>query len=161
MSCTVDIGNNLCIFWFCRVPFGLICCPFLLAATIKFHLQKEGTSLALHILHNIYVDNVLIGMDNDDDIHGVYEEAKHLFKKAAMNLREWNSNCCEFLKRLPNGERSITSVVTKVLGLVWDTVDDIIGISSFDKFSAGTVTSKRDVLHTVAKIFDPLGIFHL
>ena len=54
----------MCIFRFCRVPFGLICSPFLLVATIKFHLQREGTPLALHILHNIYVDNVLIGVDS-------------------------------------------------------------------------------------------------
>jgi len=34
----VDVENNLCILCFCRVPF---CSPFLLAATIKFHLQKK------------------------------------------------------------------------------------------------------------------------
>ena len=129
----------------------------MLAATIKFHLQKEWTSLALHILHNIYVDNVLIGMDNDHDIHGVYEEAKHLFKKAAMNLREWNLNCYEFLNCLPNGERSITSVVTKVLGLVWDRVYDIIGISSLTSF--WLVQRQVNVMFFIAKIFDPLGNF--
>ena len=44
----LDIDDNLITYRFCRVPFGLVCSPFLLGATIKFHLQKEGTPLALH-----------------------------------------------------------------------------------------------------------------
>ena len=84
----MDVTNNLITYQFCRVPFGLICNPFLLAATIKFHLQKEGTPLALHILKNIYVDNILKGVDSHSEICGVYKEAKSFFGKAAMNLRE-------------------------------------------------------------------------
>ena len=49
----LDTKDNLITYRFCRVPFGLICSPFLLSAAIKFHLQKEGTPLALHILRNI------------------------------------------------------------------------------------------------------------
>ena len=86
----LDASNNLITYRFCRVPFGLICSPFLLAATIKFHLQKKGTPLALHILKNIYVDNVLIGVDSHSEICGVYKEAKLIFGKAAMNLRYVN-----------------------------------------------------------------------
>jgi len=59
-----------------------------LAVSIKFHLKREGSSLALHILHNIYADNVLIGVNSVEDTHGIYEEAKQIFQKAAMNLCE-------------------------------------------------------------------------
>ena len=72
----VDAENNLATYRFGRVPFGMICSPFLLAATIKFHLQKEGTPLALRILNNIYVDNVLVGLDSTSETSGIYEEAK-------------------------------------------------------------------------------------
>ena len=92
------------------MPFGLICSPFLLAVTIKFHLQKEGTPLALHILKNIYVDNVLIGIDSSTEIRDVYEEAKSIFRRAAMNLREWNSNSFESLEFIPSCERSTVGV---------------------------------------------------
>ena len=84
----LDTEDNLITYRFCRVPFGLICSPFLLSATIKFHLQKEGTPLALHILRNIYVDNVIIGINSISEICGVYKEAKPIFERAAMNLRE-------------------------------------------------------------------------
>ncbi|XP_065899951.1 uncharacterized protein [Dysidea avara] len=97
------------------------------------------------------------GVDSVDDTHGIYEEAKHIFKKAAMNLREWNSNCSEFLECLPNGERSITSGITKVLGLFWDPVGDTLSVPGFNKVPANTITTKRDVIHSVARIFDPLG----
>ena len=46
---------------FCRVPFGLICSPFLLEATIRHHLQSSSSSLAPTLIDNTYVDNVLLG----------------------------------------------------------------------------------------------------
>ena len=154
-----DIEDNLIIYHFCRVPFGLVCSPFLLGATIKFHLQKEGTPLALHILKNIYVDNVLIGVESISDTRGIYKEAKSIFERSAMNLHEWNSNCLEFLQSLPTGERSAMSDVTNVLGLSWNQFEDTINIPGFDKATISEVVTKRDVLHSVAiKIFDPLGL---
>ena len=45
----LDIDSNLVVYLYCRVPFGLVCSPFLLGATIGFHLQREGSPLALHI----------------------------------------------------------------------------------------------------------------
>ena len=150
----VDIKGNLLTYRFCRVPFGLVCSPFLLGATIKFHLQKEGLPLALHILRNIYVDNVLIGINSVNEICGVYKEAKSIFERAAMNLRQWNSNCCEFLEFLLN---SAAIDNTSMLGLSWDQFKDTINISGCDKVVTSDVT-KRDVLHSVAAIFDPLGL---
>ena len=78
---TLDTEDNLITYRFCRVPFGLICSPFLLGAIIKFHLQKEGAPLALHILRNIYVDNVMIGINSISEICGVYKEAKSIFEE--------------------------------------------------------------------------------
>ena len=45
----LGIKNNLVTYWFCCIPFGLICSPFLLEATIQLHLKKENTPLALHM----------------------------------------------------------------------------------------------------------------
>jgi len=51
----------------------------LLGATLKFHLQKEGTPLALKILNNMYVDSVLIGTDSVKKAHGIFQEAMDIF----------------------------------------------------------------------------------
>jgi len=79
------------VYRYCCVPFGLVCSPFWLGATIKFHLQREGSPLALHILSNIYVDNVMIGLNSSDDLADVYEETTRIFKKANMSVHQWNS----------------------------------------------------------------------
>lgn len=92
----LDTEDKLITYRFCRVPFGLICSSFLLSATIKFHLQREGTPLVLHILRYIYVDNVMMGINSISEIYGVYKEAKSIFERAIINLQEWNSNCFEF-----------------------------------------------------------------
>ena len=81
-------------------------------------------------------------MDSVNDTDGIYEEAKHIFKKAAMNLREWNSNCSEFLECLPNGEGSITSGITKVLGLFWDPVGDTLSVPLLGFLSPITIHGK-------------------
>ena len=58
------------------MPFGLTCSPFLLGATLKYHLQKERTPLALNIMSNIYVDKVLIGAKSSKQTFDIYQEAK-------------------------------------------------------------------------------------
>ena len=154
---SVVSDSNLVVYRFCRVPFGLTCSPFLLGTTLKFHLQKEGTPLALKILNNMYVDNVLIGTNSVKKAHGIFQEAKDIFKRASMNLRQWNSNSEEFLKSLSLEERSVGNTnVIKVLGIVWDRVSDFIRIPGCNL--SGNVVTKREVLHCIAKVFDPLGL---
>jgi len=53
-------------------------------------LQKENSPLALNILKSMYVDSVLIGSGSVEEACNVFREAKDTFKKAAMNLRQWN-----------------------------------------------------------------------
>ena len=97
-------------------------------------------------------------MDSDSEICSIYEDAKSIFKRAAMNLREWNSNCLEFLESLPDVERSAVSDTTNMLGLSWNQFEDTINIPGFDKVIISDAATKRDVLHSVAKISDPLGL---
>jgi len=51
----LDIESNLVVYRYCCVPFGLVCNPFLLGATIKFHLQRERSPLVLHILISTWI----------------------------------------------------------------------------------------------------------
>ena len=54
------VEGNLFVYRFCCVPFGIICSPFLLEGTLKFHLLKEGSHTAKVICDNIYVDKVCV-----------------------------------------------------------------------------------------------------
>ena len=46
LSDTSVSDGSLDVYRFCRVPFGIVCSPFLLAGTIKFHLKQFGGSVA-------------------------------------------------------------------------------------------------------------------
>ena len=105
----LEVDDNIVVYCFYQVPLGLICSPFLLAATIKFHLQKEELPLALCILNNIYVNNVLIGVDSVSQAYRAYCEAKRI---SSMNLREWNSNSLESLNQIVDIECVCVFVVT-------------------------------------------------
>jgi len=92
-----------------------VCSPFLLEATLQYHLMQEGSDISKLICGNIYVDNASVGGDSVQEACCIYKEAKALFRKASMNLREWTSNCKKFLDCLPVKERS-TGTVMKVFG---------------------------------------------
>ena len=93
--------ENLQIYRFKRVPFGVISSPFLLAASIVYHLKKIGSALAMNTKDNIYVDNVLSGANNVEDAVVLYKELKRIFNEGSMNLREWASNSEDFHKGIP------------------------------------------------------------
>lgn len=139
------------------MPFGIICSPFLLEGTLRFHLKKEGSCIAKLIGDNIYVDNVCVGVSSAEEALHFYKEAKGIFKGASMNLQEWTSNCDEFLNHLPEKERLKGNVI-KVFGLVWNQAEDYIQIPSFkvnlDEFNI----TKRQVLSGISKLYDPLGL---
>ena len=54
-------SSNLVTYRFCRVPFGVVASPFLLAATVDHHLQAQQSATSDNIRHSIYVDNVITG----------------------------------------------------------------------------------------------------
>ncbi|WKX95784.1 hypothetical protein Q1695_012328 [Nippostrongylus brasiliensis] len=53
--------NNLRIFRFTRIPFGVNASPFLLSASIQLYLRRHKVPLGDEIIRNTYVDNVVPG----------------------------------------------------------------------------------------------------
>ena len=108
------LENNVQILRFTRVPFGMISSPFLLAATVKYHLNTAETPVAQTIANIMYVDNVNAGVSTPKEAGQFHKEAKPLFLSSSMKLREWASSCDEFLKRISESDR-ITGNKMKVL----------------------------------------------
>ena len=149
--------ENIITYRFTRIPFGVISSPFLLSATIAYHLNEIGTPVSKKIKENIYVDNLISGANDVESAIDFYTTTKRIFHDASMNIREWNSNSHEVLNAMAETDQAKENKM-KVLGLTWNTNDDKLTIASSVVFSAEVVT-KRIVLKTLAKIFDPLGFF--
>ena len=71
-----DTTYNLQVYRFCRIPFGVISSPVLLAATICHHLKQIGSSTAEQI---IYVDNLITGAQTVEETYQLCSEGKKIF----------------------------------------------------------------------------------
>ena len=133
----------------------MISSPFLLGATILHHLEQVGTPTADKIMKHMYVDNLLTGVNSSKEAREFYSESKDVFQESSMNLREWGSNSIEFLKSIPEQDR-VKETIMKVLGILWNTIKDhrIVKGSKLTQCSW-----KREVLKSIATVFDPLGFF--
>ena len=80
--------NNIQLYRFCRVPFGIKASPFLLAATIDHHLKNCNNGVSETIRKNVYVDNVIPGTQLCQEAVHLYYVSKQVFKGAAMNFRD-------------------------------------------------------------------------
>ena len=154
-----DTTNNLQVYRFCRIPFGVISSPFLLAAVVYHHLKQVGSPVAERIRRDIYVDNLITGAQTEMEAHKLYIEGKQVFSTASMNLREWASNSEELMKLIPTQDRANISGI-KVLGISWNLKNDqlsIPGPSGNEKLCGAS--TKREILQATASIYDPMGYF--
>uniref|UniRef100_A0A914UIF5 Peptidase aspartic putative domain-containing protein n=1 Tax=Plectus sambesii TaxID=2011161 RepID=A0A914UIF5_9BILA len=146
--------DNLQIYRFCQVAFGVISSPFLLAATIRYHLQQSGTKVAKEIEENVYADNVLMEAMNTKEAQEKCKEAKAIFKEALMNLREFTSNDQQINAEFADeGQRE----TVKFLGIPWNTSKDTL-TARLPPIENVEQSTKRQVLKAIASIYDPLGL---
>ena len=103
----------------------------------------------------MYVDNLLTGVNSSEEAREFYSESKEVFQKSSMNLREWNSNSKEFLNSISEQDR-VKETVTKVLGILWNTVKDQLIVKGSKPAECST---KREVLKNITTVFDPVGFF--
>ena len=152
-------NDNLAVYRFCRVPFGFIISLFLLQATIHHHLDQTEDPRAKVIADNIYVDNLVLGQDSEQDAINMYHSATSIFTKASMNLREWSSNSDVVRAALPGQPDFLHSPVS-VLGLRWSATQDTFRIPCFQPLALQSAfITKRQVLQLVAQVYDPHSLF--
>ena len=74
---------------FTRVVFGVTSSPFLLNATIRFHLEsfiESHRALVDKLLRSFYVDDLVTGADTEEEAFLLYSDAKALMKEGGFNL---------------------------------------------------------------------------
>ncbi|XP_063389850.1 uncharacterized protein LOC134675515 [Cydia fagiglandana] len=149
--------DNILHYRFCRVPFGIISSPFLLTATIRHHLSQDETLLK-NIADRCYVDNLVTCAEDYNKATTLYEETRKVFKELGMNIREWMSNDKHFLETIPEPLRAPQKDRIKVLGLMWNVEKDNLELKFNDNsLDCHEKVTKRDVLRTLARVYDPCG----
>ena len=75
----------------------------------------------IHQKDDIYVNNLIIRTDYEEDAIKLYTELKNFFKNASINLGEWISNSQKVNDNLQFQNR-LKDKVFKVLSIVWNTL---------------------------------------
>ena len=75
---------------FKKLPFGITCSSFILAAVIKIHLQQYPSETN-NILQNTYVDNIILTTLDQKQILKHYQAFKLIFNNAKINIRQFSN----------------------------------------------------------------------
>ena len=156
------------IYRFARLPFGLTCSPFILAATLRKHINDSSLSLEQQrkILETFYVDDNITGADTSAEILESKSLLEDTLSQAGMVLTQFNSNDPEMRENLAECNPDLPEFES-VLGVVWNLITDDLSINSdHDIDPVGPAkgrrgkpkkNSKRGVYSRLGKIFDPYG----
>lgn len=143
-----------------RVTFGQASSSFLATRALQqVVLDTPGITkqIAEAIQRDFYVDDFISGSDDLERASTLKKGVAEVLGSAKFDLRKWKSNVPELSDG--NDENSTVRLgeKTKVLGLLWNTEQDVLGyeVSSEGKKKAAT---KRQILASVAQVYDPLGL---
>ena len=145
-----------------RVLFGLNSSPYLLNATVDFHLSKyQGKyDVVDKLKSSVYIDDIICGAFSDEEAIQDIKDTNYLMSLASMNLKKWNTssqNVANYLISSDTGKDPTENI--KVLGLKWDTVQDTVKCCTENLMDMedSPVITKRQLLKWVGSLYDPLG----
>ncbi|XP_052749322.1 uncharacterized protein LOC128200300 [Galleria mellonella] len=139
--------RKLKVFRHRRVVFGVKTSPYLLSATILYHLEKYVGDTASQLRKSFYVDNCVVSVNNESEMKKFMNEALHIMNEGKFELRCWVTG--------PTLDKNQAD--TSVLGVTWDAQNDELYCKvPFFKQVTDKLT-KRTLLSMAQSIFDPIG----
>uniref|UniRef100_A0A1X7T955 Reverse transcriptase domain-containing protein n=1 Tax=Amphimedon queenslandica TaxID=400682 RepID=A0A1X7T955_AMPQE len=171
---------------FTRVVFEVSSSPFLLNATVHYHLtfnlELQKASLR-KLLRSFYVDDVITGANTAKEAFSLSTESKELMRKGGFNLCKFNANDPALQERISLNEGTCTApeadetyaqmalkkVQTKlrgerkVMGLIWNVDNDEIVHDLRNVVDTVTEVgeTKRQIVSLTGRFLDPIGSLHL
>lgn len=146
------------------ITYGVACSPFQAIRVLHQLEIDEGFRYpaAKHVLSSqTYVDDIITGANSVSALLSLQNQVRQLLAKGGFEMKKWASNSPEVLQSVPVEDQVIelsfdpkNDAFVKVLGLHWDPVEDVFSYHS-DPIQAQP--TKRAVLSSIAKIYDPLG----
>jgi len=114
--------------------------------------QDEYPKASKILLVGFYVDDVLTGSNNEDELRRNRDKLIQLMSCANLELGKWVSNTS--LIKTHDTDPQLSPV--KVLGLYWHSGKDILTYNI--GLAENPDCTKRQVLFDVSRLFDPLGL---
>lgn len=154
--------DQVWIYRFTRLPFGIRPAPFLLAAVMLKQLSASDMDddLRDRILASFYVDDAVFSERTLSGLLDRKTQSVDSFKDAGMLLRDWTSNDPEARTLFSKEEDRELPEQESVLGLLWDLPSDTIGVN--DQRILGLIgkrpKTKRTLWSFINKLHDPLGL---
>ncbi|XP_022194935.2 uncharacterized protein LOC111052529 [Nilaparvata lugens] len=147
------------------VSYGVSSSPFLAIRTLRQLIEDEGqrfpaASEALRF--STYMDDIVTSVPSVEAAKQLQSELTELLIKGQFELRKWASNHPAILSNLPPEHCAIeakdftleSDKTTKILGFQWNPIGDYL----FYRVKVPSkLATKRNILSTLAQIFDPLG----
>ncbi|CAB4039144.1 PREDICTED: uncharacterized protein LOC100197852, partial [Paramuricea clavata] len=87
--------EQVVIYRFLRVVFGITSSPFLLNGTIRRHLSnylEKEREIAQRVKDDLYVDDLVSGCNKLEEGKALYDRSKAILSEAGFNLRKWVTN---------------------------------------------------------------------
>lgn len=153
------------LYFLTTVTFGTSSAPCTAILTIHQIAEDEKSNfpLAYHVLkHEIYVDDVQSGKNTVKETLVLRDQVIGALDSAGMKLRKWASNDIRILEGIPAEHQSNSNSLQlhnqdtiKILGMFWLPNNDCFKFKL--KFDLPKIITKRSVLSTIARLYDPLG----
>ena len=114
------------------------------------------------IREKVYVDDVSGGADSIDEAFQLKEELKEAFALGGFTLAKWKSNHQPLIEGEEGAKPELIGGkqddATKVLGVGWSTVDDMLVFEFDSDIATKEVNTPRELVSVQASLFDPLGL---
>ncbi|GFW44824.1 integrase catalytic domain-containing protein [Trichonephila clavipes] len=107
------------------------------------------------VLSDCYMDDILSGSESIEEVIELQHQLIEMFKTAGMKLHKWCGNLPEITSNLQE-YAFLEYEETKALGMIWNPKLDCFLFRIEQQ--RPTSFTKRMVLSTIARIFDPLGL---
>ncbi|XP_076544258.1 uncharacterized protein LOC143305274 [Osmia lignaria lignaria] len=147
------------------VTYGTASAPYLAIRVLHQLVEDEGANFpqAVSVVQDqAYVDDFIFGGDSVNSLRQLRDQTIDLLAKGGFVLRKWASNNPELMSDInPKNYGLATSKslqgdeTISVLGLTWNPALDQFQFKLSEPINRPQ--TKRSILSTIAKLFDPLG----
>lgn len=149
------------------VTYGTASAPYLATRVLQqlaFDYEERFPRTSKLIKNSFYMDDLLVSLNSKTEALEVYREISYILATAGFQLRKWSSNDTNILTEIVKDNDDIDKIIEirdnkelKTLGLSWNSNSDTLNYSINLQNVNATIT-KRSVLATISRIFDPLGL---